>query len=141
MTATRTLVAALAAATLAAPSALAQPIDLHGAVAQPAAKTSGQDLRSPDARDAATRPGSALAQDVRHLRAGGDATQRPLVGPPTWPAQPHVITAPSTPAEQPGDGVDLATIGLGIAGSLLAVGALAGIANRTRRPQRRRAIA
>jgi hypothetical protein len=140
MTATRTLVAALAAATLAAPSALAQPIDLHGAVAQPAAKTTGQDLRSPDARDAATRPGSALAQDVRHPRAGRGVTLRRHARPGER-VQPQVITAPSTPAEQPGDGVDPATIGLGVAGSLLAVGALAAIANRTRRPQRRRAIA
>ena len=141
MTPTRTLVAALAAATLAAPSAFAQPADMHGAFAKPAAKTTGQDLRSPDTRDAATRPASARAQDLRHLRAVGNTTQSPMAGPPTWPAHPHVIAAPSAPAEQPDDGVDVTTIGLGIAGSLLAVGALAGIANRTRRPQRRRATA
>ena len=142
MTPTRTLVAALAAATLAAPSAFAQPADMHGAFAKPAAKTTGQDLRSPDTRDAATRPTSARAQDLRHLRAGGDATtQAPLPGPPTWPAHPQPISAPITAAPQRDDGIDPATIALGIAGSLLAVAAIAGIANRTRRRQHQRATA
>ena len=173
MSLTRTLVAALAAASLAAPSALAQPADMHAGRAQPAK----QDLRSPDTRDAATRPAaatrtlpsaptsaacercpngpmasdwhdaatrpaSARAQDLRHLRAGGDATtQAPLPGPPTWPAHPQPISAPITAAPQRDDGIDPATIALGIAGSLLAVAAIAGIANRNRRTQRQRATA
>ena len=138
MSLTRTLVAALAAASLAAPSALAQPADMHAGLAQPAK----QDLRSPDTRDAATRPANARAQDLRHLRAGGDATtQAPLPGPPTWPAHPQPISAPITAAPQRDDGIDAATIALGIAGSLLAVAAIAGIVNRTRRTQRQRATA
>ena len=138
MSLTRTLVAALAAASLAAPSALAQPADMHAGLAQPAK----QDLRSPDTRDAATRPANARAQDLRHLRAGGDATtQAPLPGPPTWPAHPQPISAPITAAPQRDDGIDPATLALGIAGSLLAVAAIAGIANRNRRTQRQRATA
>ena len=140
MSPTRTLVAALAAATLAAPSALAQPADMHAGRAQPATKA--QDLRSPDTRDAATRPANASQQDLRHLRAGAATTTRvPLPGPPSWPAHPQPISPPITAAQQPDDGIDTATIALGIAASLLAVGALAGIASRTRRPQRRRVTA
>ena len=46
------IAAALAAAALAAPTALAQPPDIHAPLIE-AAKANKQDLRSPDARDAA----------------------------------------------------------------------------------------
>ena len=71
-----------------------------------------QDLRSPDARDAATRP-----------------------------AHPRPSVTPTAGAGKGGDGIDTATIALGVAASLLAVGAIAGIANRARRTQRRRVTA
>ena len=136
----RSLAAALAILAVAAPSALAQPADMHAGPAQPA--TPAQDLRSPDTRDAATRPANASQQDLRHLRAGAATTTRaPLPGPPSWPAHPQPISPPSTAAQQPDDGIDTATIALGIAASLLTVGTLAGIASRTRRPQRRRVTA
>ena len=138
MTVTRTIIAALAATTLAAPSAFARPIDTPLNLAQPAV---AQDLRSPDTRDAATRPATTGAEHLRHLQAGGTDAQRPLPVPPTWPGHPQVISAPLTPVVQRDHGVDATTIGLGIAGSVLAVGAIAGIANRTRRPQRRRVAA
>ena len=48
------IAAALAAAALATPSALAQPPDIHAGLSEPAPKAqSKQDLRSPDTRDAA----------------------------------------------------------------------------------------
>ena len=81
----RVLTGALVAAALAAPVAQSRPIDTPLAAAQPmdthasvaeslAAK---QDLRSPDARDAATR-------------------QAPPAGQPTWPVDPQPIAAPAS---------------------------------------------
>lgn len=85
-----------------------------------------QDVRSPDARDAAQRP-----------RDTGSAFTPPLPGPPTWPMEPRPITpAPTAKATDGGNGVDWTTIGLGVAGSLLAI---SGIAALNRRRQRLRA--
>ena len=129
----RVLTGALVAAALAAPVAQSRPIDTPLAAAQPmdthasvaeslAAK---QDLRSPDARDAATRP--------RHQIA---TTQtRPLPGPPTWPEHPQAIAVRPEPTDG-GSDVDWATIGLGIVGAVLAIGGIAALSRRTRRLQR-----
>jgi hypothetical protein len=134
----RTLAAALAVAALAASPALAQPVDTH--VHKPAG-TSGQNLSSPDARDAASgrlhgrAPANARKQDLRHLRAGGahPAVVRPQ--PPTWPLHPQPIVAPKPVHHGGGHPV---AIGLGISGAVLAALALAGVAVRTRRLQRQR---
>jgi len=119
----RTITTAIAIAALAAPTALASPADTSPAVAKAAAAAQHkQYVRSPDAIDAATRP--------------------PLAGPPTWPVNPQPITsAPTAKVADGGNGVAWATIGLGIAGSLLAIGAIAGIAIRTRRTGRARIAA
>lgn len=66
---------------------------------------------------------------------------RPLPGPPTWPAHPQPIAAAAA-ASDPHDanGVNWATIGLGIACSLLAVGGIVALTRRrSRRLQRLRA--
>jgi hypothetical protein len=47
------IAAALAAAALAAPTALARPADIHAPLLKAAAAANKQDLRSPDTRDAA----------------------------------------------------------------------------------------
>jgi hypothetical protein len=126
MTITRTLAAALTVAALAVPAAAqAQPPDMHASVAQAAAKArqaeeAKQDLRSPDARDAA-------------------AHRRPVLpvapGQPTWPVNPQPIAPAQEPVPATGDGgsVDWAPIGAGIVGGLLAVGGLAALAGRRRR--------
>ena len=133
MSITRTLAAALAIAALAVPAAQAQPADKHASVAQAAAKAQNkQDLRSADARDAAQHPRSATAVE---------STTQP--GPPTWPAHPQPLTpAPVAEVTDGGTGIDWTTIGLGIAGSLLAVSGLAALTSRrSRRLQRLRATA
>lgn len=111
------------------------------------------DPRSPDVRDAAA---NARKQDLRHLRAGGhpvnapgatavDSATRPappgpLSGPPTWPAEPQPITHARTATLVDGEnGIAWTTIGLGIAGSLLAVTGLAAL--NSRRVQRARVTA
>jgi hypothetical protein len=137
MTVTRTLAAALAAATLTAPSAHARvdpPISLTAA-------SVAHHLRSAGSPDAARLP-HGTQRDPRDLRVGPAAPeQAPLPGPPTWATQTKPITAPLAPATPHDGGIDLATIGLGIAGSVVAVGAIASIAARSRRPQRRRVTA
>jgi hypothetical protein len=135
MSITRTLAAALAIGALAVPAAQAQPADMHASVAQAAAKAQNkQDLRSADARDAAQHPRGATAVE--------STTQ---AGPPTWPAHPQPLT-PAPAAEVTdggtGNGINWTTIGLGIAGSLLAVSGLAALTTRrSRRLQRLRAAA
>jgi hypothetical protein len=133
----RTLAAALAVVAIAASPALAQPVDTH---AHKPPQATGQNLSSPDARDAAAgrfHSGGAVAnarrQDLRHLRAGG--VHRVVAQPPTWPLHPQPIVAPK--AVHTGTSHPVA-IGLGISGAVLAVLALAGVAVRTRRVQRQR---
>jgi hypothetical protein len=133
MSITRTLAAALAIGALAVPAAQAQPADIHSPLARAAAEAHNkQDLRSADARDAAQRPRSADASGTQP-------------GAPTWPAHPQPIT-PAPAAEVTdggnGNGINWTTIGLGIAGSLLAVSGLAALTTRrSRRQQRLRAAA
>ena len=117
MTIARTLALALAVAVLAVPAAQAMPID--GPVAPAALK---QDLRSPDARDAATHP-------------------RPPVivqpGQPTWPLHPQRIVPVRTPAPT-GDtgGADWILVGLAGALAVAVSGGGVALARRTRRLQR-----
>ncbi len=130
---TRTLAAALAIAALAVPAAQAQPADIHAPLARAAAEAQNkQDLRSADARDAAQHPRGATAVE--------SAVQP---GPPTWPVHPQPLTpAPVAEVTDGGTGIQWTTIGLGIAGSLLAVGGLAALTTRrSRRLQRLRAAA
>ena len=122
---TRTATITLAAAALAAPTAIARPTDTPPIAT---AAVQEQDLRSPDARDAAARP-----RDAR------EAAAWPLPGPPTWPTNPQPInSAPAAEATDSGNGIAWATIAIGIAAGLLAVGAIAG---RTRRTARARITA
>jgi hypothetical protein len=85
MTIRRTLVTALAAAALVAPAAQAQPADVHASTAQPAAKADQppkQDLRTPDARDAAvTLHRSRHAVNAPGATAVGSASELPRAVP------------------------------------------------------------
>jgi hypothetical protein len=135
MSTTRKLAAALAIGALAAPAAAqAQPPDMHASTATALAQAhQKQDLRSPDARDAALRP----------RRAGEPFSGSAPQGMPAWPANPQPITpAPATPVADDGNPVDWPTIALGIAGSLIAVAGLGAVMNRrSRRTQRVRVAA
>jgi hypothetical protein len=147
-----------------APVAAAQHADMHASFAQAAAKAQQQqqDLRSADTRDAAVSP---RTQDLRHLQAGGsytpgsnpavsgrtvtapgatavDPAPRTLPGPPTWPVNPEPIKpAPVVHVSGSGSGLDWTLIGLGIAGSLLLVGGIAGLTRHSRRIARARLAA
>jgi hypothetical protein len=99
------------------------------------------DMRSPDARDAARRPVRQADQHQVDLRSpdARDAARRPVrLGSQASPANPRPDTTPNAVADR---GIAWATIGIGVAGCLLAVGAIAGIAGRTRRTARARITA
>ena len=164
MSIARTLVAALAVTALAAPAAQARPADIHASFAEAAAKAQQkQDLRSPDGIEAARTRGHAAVQDLRspdgieaaHLRghAAADAINargatavdsatrpapRTFAGPPTWPANPQPIAQVHAVKVVDDGGVDWTTIGLGIAGGLLAVSVAVVLTARRRRTQRLR---
>ena len=144
---TPTLTTALAVAALIVPAAAqAQPADMHASTAIAAARAREQaqpkqDLRSADARDAAMHPrGPGHPVNSPGATAVDSASVKPAPGvqsAPTWPVDPKPIA--SAPESQPvatgDDGVDWKTIGIGIAGSLIAVGLLALVANRRRTPR------
>jgi hypothetical protein len=73
------IAATLAAAALAAPTALAQPPDIHAGLSEPAPQgQSKQDLRSPDTRDAArattpTDPNAARPETAGNPNVSADA--------------------------------------------------------------------
>jgi hypothetical protein len=117
-----TIVAVLACALLAiaAPAGAAPPPDMHASFAQAAAKAQQQqDLRSPDSRDAGV----------------STTTTAPLPGPPTWPVNPEPVQ-PAPVVKATASGPDWTTIGLGVAGSLLVLGGIAGIVLHGRRVAR-----
>jgi hypothetical protein len=144
MTIRHTLAAALAAAAIAAPAATAQPVaDMHASTAQAAAQAQHrQDLRSPDAVDAAQHPRkSPVVVDAPGATAADSQSTRTLVAPgqPTWAVNPQPISpAPAVAASPSDDGVDWVTIGLGIAGTLLVLGGIVALTSRTRTTPRTR---
>ena len=112
--------------------------DMHASVVKAAAASrggQGQDLRSPDARDAAVPV--VQSQDLRSPDTRDAALERPRGGAPApsrtaWPS-----TAWSLPSPQPvaaaasaDDGMEWSTLVLGIAGALLLAGGLAFTATR-----------
>jgi hypothetical protein len=129
MRTTAKLAAALAIAALGAPAAQAQPPDMHASTAQ--ALAAQQDLRSPDARDAALHP-----------RPVHEARQTPP-GMPTWPAHPKPLAPPhQVKAGDSGSGVDWAPIAIGGGITVVLIGGLGAVSmRRVRRPARSRATA
>jgi hypothetical protein len=96
-----------------------------------------QDLRSPDAVDAAVHPRKSpvVVVDAPGATAADSQARTAPVAPgqPTWAVDPQPIQpAPAAKAAASDDGVDWTTIGLGIAGSLLALGAIAALTARVR---------
>ena len=138
---TRTATAALAITALAAPTALARPIQDVPADAQDAAAqaVTRQDLRSPDARDAATRPQPRVSQpDIGTTSPKGDVFWS-YDYPAGKPGAKPVTVAPSvvrpTPVPATGDDTDTpwATIGIAIAAAMLGGAGGAVATSRTRR--------
>ena len=121
----RTITTAIAIAALAAPTALARPADTPPAVAKSAAATQQQDARSGTTGGFPERP----VID----RPSAPPTARPDITPNSAP---HV-----TPQPVADDGIEGTTIAIGIAGTLLAIGAIAGITTHTRRTGRARITA
>ena len=120
----RTATTAIAIAALAAPTALARPADTPPAVAKAAA---------------------AAKQDARSAAADGFPT-RPVIDRPSAPPTARVDVTPNpapdtAPKPVADDGTAWTTIAIGIAGTLLAIGTIAGITSRTRRTGRARMTA
>jgi hypothetical protein len=130
-TLSRALVAALAATALAAPSALARPIDdLPTKAVEPPVT----DLRMPDTRDASPAP-------LRDLRMPDtqDAAKPPIQPDLRYKAGTSSLAGTKSPQPAQPAGTDndtpWAVIGLGLAGVAIAAGG-AGIATVTRRRSR-----
>ena len=122
----RTATTAIAIAALAAPSALARPADMPPAVTKAAAAAQRtQDVRSADADGFPTRP--VIDRPSAPPTARAEVTPKP------------VRDVTRTPVAD--DGIASTTIAVGIAGALLAIGAIAGIMSRTRRTGRTRITA
>jgi hypothetical protein len=134
----RTLTAALAAAALVAPAAQAQGAD-HVVARADAHQSAKQDMRSPDARDAAEQRYGRVA--VPAYATVADPPSRLPAGQPTWPVNPTPISAAR--ADEPSNGGDAWPVPvLPIAGFALAVIiAVAGARYGVRRSHRRARIA
>jgi hypothetical protein len=146
----RTVAAALAITALAAPTALARPIDPLSLDSKDAPVFSGgtQDLRSPDAQDAA----SARRQDLRHLAAGAGITTSSLAGTTEDPesaaayaqeryystsVKPTPVQASTSGGGDTDDGAPWAIFALSLAGAALAGAGGASLAGKTRVRARR----
>ena len=106
-----------------------------------AATQNKQDARPHEENVGAYTPG-AIPAVSSGATEDNSATRPSVPGPPTWPVNPQPINpVPAVHAPDTGGGLDWTTIGLGIAGSLLAIGAIAGMTRRTRRTGRTRLAA
>jgi hypothetical protein len=151
-TLSRLAIASLAAAALAAPAASAQPItDMHASTVQKPAPAE-QDLRGEAASESAVKPakvdlrGEAAADsavkpakvDLRGEAAADPSrapvSRPPLPGPPTWPAHPTPLKAPTTAvvADDGDGGIDIPASVFIVAGTLLAAGGMGVAALRLR---------
>jgi hypothetical protein len=141
----RTLAATLAAMAISASAAHAMPADIHASTAQAAAKAQArqrQDLRGEAARDAALHPRKAQAVNAPGATAVGSQSKDTPVAPgqPTWALNPKPIQPPAQHASTTSgdDGVDWATIGIGVGITLLVLGGIVALTNRSRQLPRTR---
>ena len=96
-----------------------------------------QDLRSPDAVDAAVHPRKSpvIVNAPGATVVDSQAKSTPVApGQPTWAVNPKPLTPPSqtAAATKSDDGVDWTTIGIGVGITLLLVGGIAALTARTR---------
>jgi hypothetical protein len=138
----RLMIASLTAMAVAAPAAVAQPIDMHRTVPTKP-KPAMQDLRTEaSALPAYPTPATKAAQKDLRTENAVDPSRKPapsfpraLPGPPTWPMHPKPITpahAPAAADDGDGGGIDLPVALIGIAGTLALGGGLAVAALRPR---------
>lgn len=137
----RLLIASLTAVAVAAPAAVAQPIDMHRA-APVQREAANLDLRTEaSALPAYPSPITKSAQTDLRTENAVDPSRKPapsfpraMPGPPTWPTHPKPIVPASQPvAADDGDGgIDLPVALIGIAGILALGGGLTVMALRTR---------
>ena len=146
MTIRRTLAAALAASAIAASAASAMPAppDMHASTAQAAAKAQQrQDLRGEHAQDAALHPRTAQAVNAPGASVVDSQSKSTPVAPgqPTWAVNPKPLPPPTQTASTTSsdDGVDWATIGIGVGITLLVLGGIVALTNRSRSLPRTRA--
>ena len=125
----RAVAAALAITALAAPAAFARPIDNVQSADVTAHKHTIQDLRSPDAKDAATTP----RKDPVYW-----AYDHPAPAPNT--AGTLAAAQPSAPTGTTDDGAPWAIFALGVAGAALVGAGGASIAGKTRVRARRAGV-
>jgi hypothetical protein len=131
-TLSRVLIASLTAAAIAAPAAMAQPIDPTGPQQDKA--PAAQDLRT---EAVMPQTGTPVERDMR-TEAAKDPSRAPeisqLPGPPTWPAYPRALTPPQATVTDGGDGggVEAPIVALIIAGALALGGGLTVAALRHR---------
>lgn len=133
MTIRHSLAAALVASAIAAPAAGAMPAppDMHASTAQAAhVQQSRQDLRSPDAADAALHPRKSpvVVNAPGATVVDSQSTDKPVApGQPTWAVNPQPLHAPAQPASTSAtdDGTDWTTIALGAGLTLLIIGGIA----------------
>jgi hypothetical protein len=129
MKSSRMIIVALAVAAILAPTAAARPID--GPV-NPVTVD----------RSASPQGSGEMRASVAKLHAKQrEAKQRLLPGPPAMPINPQPITPPKAAASNTADdGVDWATIGIGVGLTFVALGLITGVTHRIRvRQQRPRA--
>jgi len=133
----RTLAATLAAMAISASAAHAMPADMHASTAQAAAQAQQrQDLRSADARDAATNPRKSQAVNAPGATVVESQSKVTPVAPgqPTWAVNPKPLPPPTqhVSTTSSDDGVDWATIGIGVGITLLVLGGIVALTNRSR---------
>jgi hypothetical protein len=146
MSITRTLVAALAVAALAAPAAQAVPADYPDGHAQTARTADRPQTRTADlyqpipqaqAKRAVNAPGATAADSASVRTEGkrpdtvGGIPKQPAG--PVWPTNPKpIVTVAHEPADDTGGGLDAAPLGIGIALALVAIGGIAAVTLRRR---------
>ena len=143
MTIHRTLAATLAAMAIAASAAHAMPADMHASTAEAAAKAQQrQDLRGEAARDAALHPRKAQAVNAPGATAADSQAKTTPVAPgqPTWAVNPKPLPPPSqhVSTTSSDDGIDWATVGIGVGITLLVMGGIVALTSRSRTLSRTR---
>ena len=145
MTIRHTVAAVLAASAIAAPAASAMPAppDMQASRAQAAAQAQQQqDLRGEAAKDAALNPRKSQAVDAPGATAADSQAKTTPVAPgqPTWAVNPKPLPPPTqnVSTTSSDDGIDWATVGIGVGITLLVMGGIVALTSRSRHLPRTR---
>ena len=145
MTIRHTVAAVLAASAIAAPAASAMPAppDMQASRAQAAAQAQQQqDLRGEAAKDAALNPRKLQAVDAPGATAADSQAKTTPVAPgqPTWAVNPKPLPPPTqnVSTTSSDDGIDWATVGVGVGITLLLMVGIVALTSRSRHLPRTR---